>query len=287
MCRRFQCFDDDVNAGQAIDLNVDQQHRTVRPALALQQALLSKMRSGELEFVYGFPNVKASAVQSRAGYRPLAHVERWFKPIRPHALLEGRISGRFTRRVAAAALAVASRLTSHGFRHCRRSGEQFCQVEEFDARFDELWRRAHTQFAVIGQRDSSYLNWRFNRCPDDHHRICCLTGPDGAFLAYVVYCMDRGVASVADFLFAEPRSLDVLLAEFLRAMRRQRAAGVVVTYAGKSWVSRRLKRFGFLHRPSDWKVMLYGDRDRLGDRFDQLFDAENWFITRADTDTDL
>jgi hypothetical protein len=162
-----------------------------------------------------------------------------------------------------------------------------CQVEGFDERFDALWQKARTQFPVVGQRDSSYLNWRFNRCPEDHHRICGLTGPDGAILAYVVYCMDRGVASVTDFLFADSESLDVLLAEFLRAMRRQRVAGVVVTYAGTSWVSRRLKRFGFFHRPSDWKVMLYGNPDRLGNRFHRLFDPDNWFITRADTDTDL
>jgi hypothetical protein len=102
-----------------------------------------------------------------------------------------------------------------------------------------------------------------------------------------VYSIDRGVAHVADFFFADLASFDWLFAEFSRLMRRQRALAIVVTYVGPGQLAQRLKRFGFWKRPSDWKVMLYADRNRLGNRYDLLLDPENWYLTRADTDTDL
>jgi len=36
------------------------------------------------------------------------------------------------------------------------------RVAEFDARFDRLWTRTQSRYAVIAKRDSRYLNWRFS-----------------------------------------------------------------------------------------------------------------------------
>jgi hypothetical protein len=286
MDRSMSVFGRDLRAGQAIDLNVDQDHRTLGPALGLQRAVTATVQRREHDLIYALPIAQSEPVLRRAGYRVLGEVGRWVKPLSCGDVLARWLRRRLPRKVATAAADSLLHLASPE-RYYHRSADVRLEVaEHFDRRFDLLWEAAAGQFPIIGQRTAAYLNWRFARCPETCHRVFCLLGADGGLLAYLVYCRRQDVVQIGDFFFADPHKLDVLLAEFLRQMRRERAKAVTTVYLGPEVVCHRLRRFGFWKRPSPWKALVYADRQRFGPELGGLLDTENWFLTRADADTD-
>jgi hypothetical protein len=272
-----------LRAGQAIDLNVDQKHRTAGPALSLQRAVLAAVASGEIEMAYGFPNRVSEPVLRRIGYRPLGDLQRWVKVLSWRAVFARWGWPRWLSRSAAMVLdPILPRKRVEMF-YRRRPGIGSIQVESFDERFDRLWQSAIGQFRILGERSSVYLNWRFSQCPDQRYRAMALTDRSGDLLGYVVYGRSRGTVHVADLLVAEVKYLDPLLAEFLWFARRTRADTVVVLYLGSPAVCEALARFGFWQRPSGRKAMVYEQGGTLRDAAGQ---PDAWHLTGADIDTD-
>ena len=70
-------------------------------------------------------------------------------------------------------------------------------------------------------------------------------------------------------------------------MRQEKAEAIVNVYLGPSAVCQRLKRFGFWKKPSEWKALVYVDEGAFNSDADRMLDKENWYLTRADLDTDV
>lgn len=64
-----------LQAGQAIDLNVDLNHRTVGPALSLTRTVVQSAKQQAYKFVYSLPNAESEPVLKRVGYRFLGSVQ--------------------------------------------------------------------------------------------------------------------------------------------------------------------------------------------------------------------
>ena len=285
--RTMKVFDDLLPAGQAVDLNVDEDHRTVGPALGLQRAVTATVKQQQLSLVYGLPNSRSEPLMRRAGYKVLGSVSRWIKLLSCEKALEGRLRCGLARRVVAPVVDSLSGLASLKVFQRRPAGAYTQIADHFDSRFDALWQTASPRFSIVGERKAAYLDWRFRQCPDAVYRVFSLLGARHELRAYVVYCRHKGTVYVNDLLFADTQSLKLLLADFLGLMRRHEAEAIVVVYFGSSTLGRVLSGFGFLKRPSDWKVLAYVDQQRLGPNLTPLMDQENWYLTRADVDTDF
>jgi hypothetical protein len=287
MGRNMKVFDRMVRAGQAIDLNVDKEHRTIGPALGLQRALTDAVRRRQLDLVYSFPNAQSELVQRRAGFQELGRLGRWAKPLRIGEGLRARLRRKPGGKLAAALARPLLWLRSPELFYRRPAKLQAWVTDRFDARFDRLWETASRRFAIVGERTSEYLSWRFCQCPDACYRVLCLADTDQRLLAYLVYHCRNGMAHVGDFFFADTCYLEPLLAEFLRMIRPEQAEAVIVVYLGSSEVCARLKRFGFWPRPSDRNAIVYADEEILGCDTASLLDKENWHLTQADIDADV
>src|SRR5688500_18512216 len=68
--RRMRWQGRDISAGVLVDLAVVPEHRSLGPALILQQGLI-EAGARDLDLLYGFPNPKAAAVFKRIGYNKL------------------------------------------------------------------------------------------------------------------------------------------------------------------------------------------------------------------------
>jgi hypothetical protein len=286
MDRRMHVFGSRVRAGQAIDLNVDQHHRTMGPALGLGRAVTATVSRRQYALIYGLPIAQSEPVLRRAGYQVLGEMRRWAKPLCCRDVLARWLRPALPRNAAAAAINPLLHLASAETYYRRPADVRVEVTDHFDRRFDVLWEAAAAQFQVVGERTSAYLTWRFCRCPEVRHRTLCLLGAGGELLAYLIFCRREGTVHVGDFLFADVGKLDVLLAEFLRLMRREKAKAVTTVYLGPEVVCRKFRRFGFWQRPSPWKALICVDQQRFGPESARLRDTENWYLTRADLDTD-
>ncbi|HBO45560.1 MAG TPA: hypothetical protein DD670_16845 [Planctomycetaceae bacterium] len=287
LSREMRVFGTQRSAGQPIDLNVDRSHRLGGLAMRLQRSVIDVAGDGRAALIYGLPNAQSEAVLRRVGYEIVGTVQRWARPLESRAYFSERMPRGVVGNLASLGLDAALWLRSPESRYWRRRHHRVEITDHFDQRFDRLARDAADRFPIFGERTADYLNWRFCGAPDTVFRTLCLSDPSDRLLAYLVYHRRDGVAYVADFLCLDESHGDAVLAEFIRVMRIQKAKAVVTVFSGAKSVTRRLRRFGFQRRPSSWKIMLHADAVELGIPRFKLLDPSNWYLTRADIDTEF
>lgn len=281
MQRRFRAFGEDARAGQAVDLNVAPNHRTVGPAMLLQRATIAAVKQRQVDWLYAISNHGAELVQRRVGYRVLAPLERWVRPLHVGNSLRNRLNSPLLRAIAPAIANPLLFLRSAISFRPRRRKVRFETSDHFDDRFDLLWEIASPRHAVIGERTSTYLNWRFCQRPGFRHKVFCMSCEE-RMLAYLVYHHREGIVHVGDFFSLNPPDLGRLLGEFVHQMRRKRVEAVATVFMGSDWVRRLLKKQGFWRTSTDRNALIYTDSER----FAPLLDVRAWYLTQADMDGD-
>lgn len=151
-------------AGVLVDLAVAPEHRSLGPALILQQGLFAAGRR-ELDLLYGFPNPKAAPVFKRIGYRHLAEMVRHARVVRHAPYLRRRLPKlpAFAAAPLGALIDLATRLRD-AWRHARTRRLRAAwhdRVPDIDA----LWASSPKPDALTALRDAAHLRWRFDEAP--------------------------------------------------------------------------------------------------------------------------
>ncbi|MDA0836089.1 MAG: hypothetical protein O3A29_22690, partial [Planctomycetota bacterium] len=277
--------DDEFTVGQAIDFNVDASFRSVGPALTLQRHLVAQLGSYAQGFLYGDPSPQAAGVLKRVGYKPVGTFERWVKPLRSYQTLK-----KYTKQTAL--LRVSSPLIDCGLKLRSRdtwlrlpSGYTVEHLDHFDERFDRLWDKAKSQFAIVGERDANYLQWRFGDHPEHDFQILALVTADRRdVLGYVVSCVRDHEMTISDLFFRDTESLDWLLTAFIKHARTQYINAIEMVYLGAPQLADRLTAFGFYSRPFQRQLMVLPEPLALSV---DLLDVSHWYFTKADSDIDV
>jgi len=164
------------------------------------------------------------------------------------------------------------------------------EVSSFDSSFAEFWQEARSQWPCVVERDRSYLEWQFMRQPGKLFEILgCYE--ENRLLGYAVLFFRKPVrasvppkAAISDICYVAKDGA-MVVDELLRAALRraiERRAGSLVTDVLDPLIEERLKRFGF------WRVktapqFMAGSSERQ----ELLYNAGNWFLTRADSDVSI
>ena len=156
----------EIRAGVLVDLAVTPEHRSLGPALILQQGLFAAGRRA-LDQLYGFPNPKAAPVFKRIGYRRLGDMVRHARVVR-HAPYVQRRAPTLPASLADAlgaffdlGMALRDRLRIRGAGALRAT---WCErAPDIDA----LWSASPKPAALTAIRDAAHLRWRFDHAPTD------------------------------------------------------------------------------------------------------------------------
>lgn len=288
MQRKFSIRNRQVTAGQAVDMNVDQAHRSLGPALQLQRKAIEASEAQGLPFVYGLCDRRSQLVLRRTGYHLLGDVGRWAKPLTSEPFLPSALRSKWLCRPACSAVNLAMRLTSAESWLRRPKGTRVEVLDRYDERFDRLWTKAAERFPILGDRSAEFLNWRFADSPDIRYRALALIDGEDRLRGYLVYHFNGATAHVADFLYETPKDLAALLPELFVIARRWGMESIVVESLIPESIARLLRSFGFWRRPSNWPFLVYASKTTESEWEERgLFDLESWYLTRADVDTDV
>jgi len=216
-----------VRAGVLVDLAVLPAHRSLGPALMLQQHLFAAGRA-RLDVLYGFPNPKAAPVFKRIGYRPLGEMVRHVRVVRSAPYLRRRLPKALAPLAALAgpAIDLVRRLRTGG--DGGLSGQWFTRVPDISA----LWAESEKPAALTAIREAAHLRWRFDEAPDTDVRHLLLSAGDRAD-AWFATRSDGHTLHVLDFwqrgsgAVPQPTSLRALL----RAAHAEGHAAVSVELA--------------------------------------------------------
>lgn len=277
MRRRMAIAGDIVDGAVAIDVNVDEQQRSLGPALTLVRAVMKLADDRGYACLFGFPIPSATGVLKRCGYRQLGNVSNWTKLLRSEVKLRSVLKSPLAAKLSAPIVDFAMRWKSNG--PAQGLSQQF-DVETpamFDARFDRLWLRAAEGYGVIGERSADYLKWRFTKCPELRYACFALARRGGGeLLGYVIWYRSGESVCIADLLAVDHASTALLLAEFTRHARRLRADAIRLACFGPLRLYSQLQAAGFSRRQDSYPVLV---------RMPEV--AGDILLTMADHDTDV
>ena len=195
--RRMSWRGREIRAGVLVDLAVLPEHRSLGPALILQQGLI-EAGSRKLDLLYGFPNPKAAAVFKRIGYERLTEIVRHVRVLRHAHYLKQHMPGWLAQPMglvvdwASAARdlvrrVLGSRLEAHW-------------ANAADTRMDALWAASNKGNGLVATRDYQHARWRFDASPMASTRYLLLTrGREDSLCAWFAVQVEAETLQVRDF----------------------------------------------------------------------------------------
>lgn len=276
--RRLHWQGSALRAGVLVDLAVLPEHRSLGPALMLQQGLMDSAADEALDVLYGFPNPKAGPVFKRIGYRQPFTLCRYARVLR-HA---GYMRAHLPRWLATPAgwiadVAMACLDAWHALRGPRLRAHWSGEV---DPRVDALWEASPKGDDIVAVRDAAHLRWRFDDSPlATTHYLLLERARDRTLHAWFAVQAGDNMLHVCDFWSADgARGMAAHhIAALLRAAHRQGHASVSVEIRASDAQLRGWRACGFRprgHRP----VFLRWTRA------DSPAASAAWFLTSADED---
>lgn len=276
--RRMLWRGTEIRAGVLADLTVTPAHRSLGPALILQQGLIQSGRQ-QLDLLYGFPNAKAAAVFKRIGYARFADIVRHAHVLR-HA---GYLRNRFPAWLAYPLGALADVASAAKDRLKRAVGPRlhYAWSERADAAMDRLWRDSEKGGGLLAIRDSAHCKWRFDASPLVRTRYLLVTAPGAAGMqAWFATQAEAGTLHVRDFWSAAGcgRMQPAHLLALLCAAREAGHVSVSVEISADASRLQSWKRCGFVERS---RRPVFGRWSPQQESDPQAMDL---FLTSADED---
>ena len=265
------------------DLAIDQEHRILAPAIQLQKAVLALCGSANFSLYYGFPNERSQAVNQMLGLTML-DVYRLVKPLKSYEYIEKRIHTQVVSQALSKVVDSVFKGISKESRY-KRPGQYLAELTSgFDERFDILWRAVAGRFAIIGERTSRYLQWRYLRSPHHHHQVFVLVDKsEDRLCGYIVFHTEDNRTFIDDILSLDmEEAFYVLMSEFLLIQRDKGVASVSVNFAGVGSVREKLIDFGFFVRDMEGKVTVFTEPSHQDQAL--VLNNDSWYLMPGDKD---
>ena len=245
--RRMLRDGEPLRAGVMVDLAVLPEHRSLGPALMLQQGL-ARSAGQQLDLLYGFPNPKAAPIFKRVGYRHLADLVRMVRVLRHGPYLTRRLPAALAGPVGA--IVDGCLRMRDAFLHPGMARITTSWHDSVDSRMEALWRASRKPGGLVSVRDTGHLQWRFERAPVGEFRYLLLNGPGKHALTawFAVRAVD-GTLHVHDYWSLHGPALSpVHVASLLRAARRAGHSAVSVELATSPAHAAPWRALGFVER---------------------------------------
>lgn len=169
-------------------------------------------------------------------------------------------------------------------------GGNLRMIERFDSIFDDLWREAAGQFTCAVVRDSRLLEWLYLKQPGKKFD-CFGYFEDKKLLGYAILFVRKAdangavaKAAITDLIYSA-NNAEKIIDELIRGalqIAASRGAGTLVTDAVDPLLGQKLLHTGFHRVKNPLQLMV-----KSSEHGNLLYNAENWFLTRGDSDTSI
>lgn len=259
------------------DFCLEEDCRTLGPALLLQRACLSSVDSGEFPLSYDFPSQSMMAIYKRLRIPPLGAFVRFAKPLRADRQVESLL-GRtlWSRRVSA----VVNRTMAWTAPKVSQDFEVRVDRSEFGEDFRALGQREG--LLISGERTPEFLNWRFHNNPLFNYEIVTLR-QSGKLQGFAVFREEDSRLVVTDVSWiGGPETADVLLGAVEEVGRQRQLQALVAHALEDGTLNKCLVRAGFTARESCPMVTYMSPISDIGYL---VSNVRNWVVTSADRDS--
>ena len=260
------------------DFCMNENFRSLGPALQLQRACVEASRQTPFEFFYDFPSTSMMAVYRRLGVVQSTSFVRWIKLLRVEARLQPLVR---SRTLAKAASTVANAALSRtGWRGDKNSCElEFLKgpcAEEF-THFDNQFR---SRPGIQTVRNAAFLNWR-HLDPAAPTRHILTARRQGTLVGYIVYSNQADAGYIVDLnSLDEPAVIVRLLDGAVQDLGSSGVSAVHLSATDAHPWSPILQRAGFRKRESS--PIVASSRPESG--ISGLDFQNNWYAMSGERD---
>ena len=285
-CMEIKVGNKVVKAIQGVDSLTHPNYRRQGINLTLMRHVIEDARAAGFGIAIAFP-AHASASYSghvKQGWSPIGRMRNLFKPLNWRRLVSERIKIRW---LAAPLAACADLLFSKVLFRTRDHTvvKDLCvkEVDSFDDRVNELWRRVFDRYTVMVVRNQRYLNWRYPSREYNYRKF--IAEKDNEIAGYIVTRDDGGVVHICD-LIAESEDVVQNLVSKVVEISQYVGANVVICplFGGKAY-RQALKRTGFVSAPWFRSYMIVARLISGYAQEDVLRDRDSWLVQLGDSDT--
>jgi len=172
------------------------------------------------------------------------------------------------------------------------NGLQINRIYSFDDHFDELWRKASSQFNLVVVRDKKYLNWRYIDRPGQEYTIfSAQRGKD--LVGYIILksnveMFDLMLGLIIDMLTSEDNHVaDLLISQAIEYFREQKVDAIGCVMLKHVPYYKALKKAGFISIPKllshkEFYFMVCLNSTEILSEL--VKNPANWFLTWGDYD---
>ena len=285
LTRNIEAFGDTITIAHAIDFLIDKKHRTAGPAIQMQRFLIKELTSRNIRLIYGFPMPAAQLVLRRLGYQALGDYQRWVKPVSGDFIIGKYLPSPLSKMLSPITTFALQAISKDLF--FRKPKQTTTSMDAaVDEWFNDLWERSTCKPDVIGERNESFVSWRFTEFHEIKYKVYTLNAKNGELDGYIVYQVNDGVASIHDLLAADIETYRSLLRCFTKDIRKQKVSQITLFILSPGKILEVLSGCGYMKRPEVAKVFVRIDKTLLVSH-PGIADANSWYVTDVDKDVGL
>ena len=156
------------------------------------------------------------------------------------------------------------------------------ELEDFDHRFDDLWKQVRDDYPVITRRDREHLQWRYVRNPTERYRILAYVDREDV-LGYAVFKRYQEELQVIDILTVQDVEVGIQLILRMAQLAPGESASALSLWLNMShplhWA---LEKLGFRNGEPITYFTARILRPELSE--DVVYDYRNWHLTMGNSD---
>jgi GNAT superfamily N-acetyltransferase len=174
------------------------------------------------------------------------------------------------------------RLPMHSGSFLPAPSAHIVELQDFDDRFDQLWRLARGEYRIITRRNREHLVWRYVRNPTGQYRILAYMGSKD-LLGYAVFKRYQEELQVIDILTVQDVGVGIQLILRIAQLALEESASALSLWLNMShplhWA---LEKLGFRNGEPIAYFTARILRPELVE--DAVYDYRNWYLTMGDSD---
>jgi hypothetical protein len=200
------------NAG---DFHFTRDYRCFSPAFKTQKTLIKEIKKTNTKLIYGLPSNLAYDVLDRVGYKKLGDFKQYIKPINLSYMSDDYLPSLLKFLPIRNIIDVINKPFSKEYGY-KNEDEIFVETPKFfNFKFDSYWEKIKSTYKIIGERSSSFLNWRYIDNPNKIYKIFCIKNINDDVLGYIVYFMIKNIYYIVDIMFpSDNEVINSLLSKF-------------------------------------------------------------------------
>ena len=226
------------------DLVVDVKHRSLFPAIKLEQEIIKQLKKTNYSFIYSYINKNSKPVFDKIGYKEIGDFRQYVKLLKisnlPNKYIPNYLNFKLTKIIIDLFLSLFSKELYYN----NKSNYNIELLEVFDKRFDYFYNTIIKQYNIIGDRRENFLTWRYIKKPGCDHKIFCITN-NKDILGYIVYTKKDNTYYINDFVCISD-NINTLISEFMLFARKNKISAVEFRYMGDNNFIREIKKYLFI-----------------------------------------